>query len=97
MNTFRPSIFRSVWMGGFESACHITSSGARLDMLRATHTADAPWTVINANDQRRARLEAMRVILGPLTYKGKNADAIGAVDPKITASAPDYLAHSAKA
>ena len=36
MNTFRPSIFRSFWMGGFESACHITSSGARLDMLRAT-------------------------------------------------------------
>jgi beta-glucosidase/6-phospho-beta-glucosidase/beta-galactosidase len=36
MNTFRPSIFRSFWMGGFESACHVTSAGARLDMLRAT-------------------------------------------------------------
>jgi beta-glucosidase/6-phospho-beta-glucosidase/beta-galactosidase len=36
MNTFRPSLFRSFWMGGFESACHITSTGARLDMLRAT-------------------------------------------------------------
>ena len=36
MNTFRPSLFRSFWMGGFESACHIASTGARLDMLRAT-------------------------------------------------------------
>jgi beta-glucosidase/6-phospho-beta-glucosidase/beta-galactosidase len=36
MNTFRPSLFRSFWMGGFESACHITATGARLDMLRAT-------------------------------------------------------------
>ena len=36
MNTFRPSIFRSFWMGGFESACHINQHGVRLDMLRAT-------------------------------------------------------------
>ena len=36
MNTFRPSIFRSFWMGGFESACHINEAGTRLDMLNAT-------------------------------------------------------------
>ena len=36
MNTFRPSIFRSFWMGGFESACHINRFGTRLDMLQAT-------------------------------------------------------------
>ncbi|HYD15176.1 MAG TPA: polyphosphate kinase 2 [Hyphomicrobium sp.] len=69
---------------------------AERDMLRATHTADAPWTVVNANDQRRARLETMRVILGSLSYEGKDKDAIGAPDPKITASAPDYLARTAK-
>jgi beta-glucosidase/6-phospho-beta-glucosidase/beta-galactosidase len=36
MHTFRPSIFRSFWMGGFESACHINEAGVRLDMLRDT-------------------------------------------------------------
>jgi beta-glucosidase/6-phospho-beta-glucosidase/beta-galactosidase len=36
MYNFRPSIFRSFWMGGFESACHINSAGVRLDMLHAT-------------------------------------------------------------
>jgi beta-glucosidase/6-phospho-beta-glucosidase/beta-galactosidase len=36
MNAFRPSIFRSFWMGGFESACHINEAGIRLDMLRTT-------------------------------------------------------------
>src|SRR5215212_3169286 len=36
MNTFRPSLFRSFWMGGFESACHINEAGVRLDMLHAT-------------------------------------------------------------
>ena len=33
---FRPSIFRSFWFGGFESACHINRAGVRLDMLQAT-------------------------------------------------------------
>jgi beta-glucosidase/6-phospho-beta-glucosidase/beta-galactosidase len=33
---FRPSLFRSFWMGGFESACHINREGRRLDMVHAT-------------------------------------------------------------
>jgi beta-glucosidase/6-phospho-beta-glucosidase/beta-galactosidase len=36
MNSFRPTIFRSFWMGGFESACHVNRAGIRLDMLHAT-------------------------------------------------------------
>jgi beta-glucosidase/6-phospho-beta-glucosidase/beta-galactosidase len=36
VSTFHPSLFRSFWMGGFESACHITRAGTRLDMLAAT-------------------------------------------------------------
>jgi polyphosphate kinase 2 len=68
-------------------------SAAEIDMLKATHTATSPWTVINANDQRRARLEAMRVILSALDYEGKDKDAIGAIDPKLTMSGADYLAH----
>jgi beta-glucosidase/6-phospho-beta-glucosidase/beta-galactosidase len=36
MNNFRPSIFRSFWMGGFESACHVPASGVRVDMQCAT-------------------------------------------------------------
>ena len=66
-------------------------SRAEAEMLRHTHTAVSPWTVINANDQRRARLEAMRVILGRLDYAKKDAAAIGAIDPKITVPAPEYL------
>ena len=32
----RPSIFSSFWIAGFESACHITRQGHRLDMIAAT-------------------------------------------------------------
>jgi beta-glucosidase/6-phospho-beta-glucosidase/beta-galactosidase len=31
-----PNIFSSFWMAGFESACHITRQGERLDMIAAT-------------------------------------------------------------
>jgi beta-glucosidase/6-phospho-beta-glucosidase/beta-galactosidase len=32
----QPTVFSSFWMGGFESACHITRQGKRLDMIAAT-------------------------------------------------------------
>ncbi len=66
-------------------------SRAEANMLRFTHTATSPWTVINANDQRRARLEAMRVILSGLDYAGKDKKAIGAIDPALTMSGAEYL------
>jgi beta-glucosidase/6-phospho-beta-glucosidase/beta-galactosidase len=31
-----PSLFQSFWLGGFESACHVTRGGVRLDMLAMT-------------------------------------------------------------
>lgn len=65
---------------------------AEREMLRFTHTATCPWNIINANDQRRARLEAMRVILTALDYPGKDAKVVGTVDPKITVKGADYLA-----
>jgi beta-glucosidase/6-phospho-beta-glucosidase/beta-galactosidase len=34
--TFLPSLFQSFWMGGFESACHVTRKGTRLDLLADT-------------------------------------------------------------
>jgi polyphosphate kinase 2 len=64
---------------------------AETEMLRFTHTAISPWTVINANDQRRARLEVMRSILGALDYAGKDAAAIGAIDLLITTTGAAYL------
>jgi beta-glucosidase/6-phospho-beta-glucosidase/beta-galactosidase len=33
---FHPQLFQSFWLAGFESACHITRAGIRLDMLEAT-------------------------------------------------------------
>ena len=39
---------------------------ARADMLRATHTDHAPWTLVDFNDQKRGRLTLIRDLLDRL-------------------------------
>ena len=41
-------------------------TAAREAMLAATHTAAAPWTLIDFNDQRRGRLTLVRDLLSRL-------------------------------
>ncbi len=61
------------------------------DIFRHTHTDLAPWTVIDANDQRRARLEAMRTVLASIDYEEKNTETVGHPDPRIVHSGSDWL------
>lgn len=60
-------------------------------MLKETHSKDAPWTVILANDKRRARLNVIRHILHRIDYDGKDQGAIGKIDDKIVGSGPGFL------
>jgi len=60
-------------------------------MLKETHTQFAPWTVIHANDKRRARLNLIRHMLKTMDYDGKDKDAIGSLDDKIIGSGPGFL------
>lgn len=60
-------------------------------MLKETHTQFAPWTVIRANDKRRARLNLIRHMLKTMDYDGKDKDAIGTLDDKIIGSGPGFL------
>jgi len=55
-------------------------------MLQETDSKQAPWTVVLANDKRRAHLNIMRHILLSLDYEGKDLDAIGEIDDKILRS-----------
>ncbi|WP_203322899.1 polyphosphate kinase 2 [Pseudoxanthomonas beigongshangi] len=41
-------------------------TAAREAMLKATHTTDAPWTLVDFNDQRRGRLTLIRNLLDRL-------------------------------
>jgi polyphosphate kinase len=66
-------------------------SEAQVEMFRFTHTAIAPWLVIRANDQRRARLESIRAVLLAIDYEGRDLKAIGKPDPLIAGAGADFF------
>ena len=66
-------------------------SEKRNRMLKETHTEFAPWTVVHANDKRRARLNLIRHMLKTIDYDGKDKDAIGKLDDKIIGQGPKFL------
>jgi polyphosphate kinase 2 len=57
-------------------------SKARDEMFARTHSAIAPWTVVRADDKKRARLALMADLLGRLHYKGKD-EALLRPDPAV--------------
>jgi polyphosphate kinase 2 len=65
------------------------------DIFRRTDTPDAPWTVIDANDQRRARLQCMTVVLSAFAYDDKDDDAVGTIDPELVTSGLEFLERKA--
>jgi len=64
---------------------------AKVAMFRATDTEVAPWTVVKGNDKKRARIEAMRSVLARIDYAGKDADVVGAPDPRVVGAAATLL------
>ena len=49
---------------------------AREEMLKATHTESAPWTLVDFNDQRRGRLTLIRDLLDRLPDTAVEPEAI---------------------
>jgi polyphosphate kinase 2 len=60
---------------------------AKEAMFFHTDTGDAPWTVVKSNDKKRARLEAMRVVLSLFDYPSKDHQLVGTPDPLIVGPA----------
>ena len=56
---------------------------ARDLMFERTHTDFAPWTVVRANDKRRARIAVIRRLLLSVPYEGRDLRAIGEEDANI--------------
>lgn len=60
-------------------------------MLARTHDSKTPWTIVRANDKRRARLAVIRRILLSIPYEGRDTRAIGREDPAIIGEGPAFL------
>jgi polyphosphate kinase len=52
-------------------------------MIEATHTPEAPWHIVPADDKRRARLNLIRHLLDSIPYKRVDIDL-----PKIPKAQP---------
>jgi polyphosphate kinase 2 len=66
-------------------------TAAKEAMFAATDVEHAPWTVIKSNDKKRARLEALRVVLHRVPYADKDPDVVCEPDPNIVVAAADLL------
>ncbi|HMT87462.1 MAG TPA: polyphosphate kinase 2 [Arachnia sp.] len=56
-------------------------TAAKNAMLKATDTDLVPWWRIKSNDKKRARINAMRLLLGLHDYDGKDPSVIKPIDP----------------
>jgi polyphosphate kinase 2 len=56
---------------------------ARDAMLAGTDHANAPWTIVNSNEKKRARLESIRHVLSSLDYDHKDHDLARPADPRV--------------
>lgn len=59
---------------------------AKYNMLKLTHTHNAPWTVIRSNNKQQARLNALKVILNAINYDGKDTSLDYSLDSSIVIS-----------
>jgi polyphosphate kinase 2 len=66
-------------------------SRARDEMLAACHSDVAPWTVVLANDKRRARLNIIRHVLGKVDYEGRDKNVVGKPDALILGQGLSFL------
>jgi polyphosphate kinase 2 len=66
-------------------------SRARDAVLIHTDADYAPWTVINSNEKKRARLEAIRNVVHHLDYEHKDHSVATAPDPMVLRRAVDVV------
>ncbi len=52
-------------------------------MFRISGTVHAPWCELDANDKKRARINAVRYLLSNIEYEGRDESVITGVDKKI--------------
>ena len=56
---------------------------ANYSMLLASHTPNAPWTVVHSDDKKKARINVIKHILSLFDYEEKSAKVDLSVDPEI--------------
>ncbi len=58
----------------------------KYNMIKRTHSHNAPWRVIRSNNKHKARLESLKVILNSVNYEGRDKTINYKLDSKIVIS-----------
>jgi polyphosphate kinase 2 len=58
----------------------------KYNMIKQTHSHNAPWTIIRSNDKQLARLESMKVILNSVDYEGRDEHLNYSLNPDVVIS-----------
>jgi polyphosphate kinase 2 len=58
----------------------------KYNMLKHTHSSDAPWTIIRSNDKHIARKNAIKVILNSVDYEFRSGTLDYSTDDRIVVS-----------
>jgi polyphosphate kinase len=61
-------------------------TNVKYEMLKRTHTIDAPWTVVRSDNKHLARLSAIKVILNAVPYQRLDTSLDYAVDGNVIVS-----------
>ena len=61
-------------------------TNVKYEMLKRTHTIDAPWTVLRSNDKHLARLNAIKVILNAVPFERQDTSLDYALDENVMVS-----------
>jgi len=64
---------------------------AEYSMFLASHTEHAPWTVIDSDNKKRARINTIKIILNAIEYPNKIDKSELEVDREIVSSADDKI------
>ena len=58
----------------------------KYNMIKQTHSHNAPWTIIRSNDKHLARLESLKVILNSVNYEDRDEALDYTLNPEIVIS-----------
>jgi polyphosphate kinase 2 len=58
----------------------------KYNMIKQTHSHNAPWTIIRSNDKHQARLEALKVIVNSIDYESRDNSLDYTLNPDIVIS-----------
>ena len=61
-------------------------TNTKYNMIKQTHSHNAPWTMVRSNDKHKARLESLKVILNSVNYDGRDDNLDFTLDHEVVIS-----------